>query len=518
MNKIIFLLLLGLALNANRISVHDPSIFVDNGKYYIFGSHVAAAYSTDLINWKSISTDYQNPTANPLYGNLNNIFKHSFYWAGYNDADTAGGKYAVWAPDIIYNKDYVWPDGRPKGAYLLYYSTSSTWRRSCIGVLASKRVDSGYKYVNTFIFSGFTNTGKVNYDGNSRIDTTWSKSYLNLKDLVNNKVIDSNFKTWKAFNNDGTWNQNYAPNAIDPTIFTNARGNQLFLVYGSWSGGIYILEINKSTGLPKFPGKDGVEPKSGNYIDRYFGTHIAGGNHMSGEGPYIRYDKNTGFYFLFLTYGGFLSTGGYNMRMFRAKNLYGPYYDPAGNKAQDSGRNVYKFGVKLIGNYAFSGQKAYVSAGHNSFLITDDGKYFLVFHQRFYGKGERHEVRVRQMFLNQDNWPVPAVYEYKKETIAKYSENDVIGNYEYINHGNAESCGDMIKTQRISLNKGGSITGSVTGTWSMTNGSSYTYVTLNIGGVAYKGYFFKQADDNKVVKMTFSAIGKNNLAIWGSKI
>ena len=122
------------------------------------------------------------------------------------------------------------------------------------------------------------------------------------------------------------------------------------------------------------------------------------------------------------------------------------------------------------------------------------------------------------MFLNVDNWPVPAVYEYKNENIAKVSESAVIGNYEYINHGNAESNGDMIKTQKIVLNQGGSITGSVTGTWSMTNGSSYTYVTLNIGGVAYKGYFFKQKDDNNVSKMTFSAFGKNNLAIWGSKV
>ena len=92
-------------------------------------------------------------------------------------------------PDIIHNPDYLWPDGS-KGAYMLYYSVFSTWRRSAIGFLVSKRVYTWYEYGKTFIYSGFTNTGKINYDGNSKIDTTWSKSYLNLKNLVDNGVID----------------------------------------------------------------------------------------------------------------------------------------------------------------------------------------------------------------------------------------------------------------------------------------------------------------------------------------
>ncbi|HWT75548.1 MAG TPA: hypothetical protein VN258_12655 [Mobilitalea sp.] len=36
----------------SRVSVHDPAIYYDlaTGKYYVFGSHVAQASSTDLIN------------------------------------------------------------------------------------------------------------------------------------------------------------------------------------------------------------------------------------------------------------------------------------------------------------------------------------------------------------------------------------------------------------------------------------------------------------------------------------
>ena len=53
-------------------------------------------------------------------------------------------------------------------------------------------------------------------------------------------------------------------------------------------------------------------------------------------------------------------------------------------------------------------------------------------------------------------------------------------------------------------------------TWSMKDGDSYTYVTLNLSDSVYKGVFFRQTDDNNKAKMTFTAIGANNLAIWGS--
>lgn len=50
------------------------------------------------------------------------------------------GGYAVWAPDITYNENYVWEDGS-KGAYMMYYCTSSTAFRSCIGYAVCKNVD-----------------------------------------------------------------------------------------------------------------------------------------------------------------------------------------------------------------------------------------------------------------------------------------------------------------------------------------------------------------------------------------
>jgi len=120
MKYFIISLLSGLSLSVRRVSVHDPSIVKDNGHYYVFGSHMAAAKSDDLKNWDLLSSDYQNPANNPIYGNLQSTFKEAFKWTGYNEGDNVGGHYGIWAPDEIYNEEYVWADGN-KGAYMFYY-------------------------------------------------------------------------------------------------------------------------------------------------------------------------------------------------------------------------------------------------------------------------------------------------------------------------------------------------------------------------------------------------------------
>ena len=44
-----------------NVAVHDPSIIkAADGWYYIYGSHMAAAKSADLIDWKLISRDATN--------------------------------------------------------------------------------------------------------------------------------------------------------------------------------------------------------------------------------------------------------------------------------------------------------------------------------------------------------------------------------------------------------------------------------------------------------------------------
>lgn len=83
------------------------------------------------------------------------------------------------------------------------------------------------------------------------------------------------------------------------------------MTYGSWSGGIYILELDKTTGKVIYPGKNS-KTADGRVVDEYFGTKIAGGFRKSGEGPYILYDKDSDYYYLYVSYEGLAQNGGYN--------------------------------------------------------------------------------------------------------------------------------------------------------------------------------------------------------------
>lgn len=503
-----------------RVSVHDPSIVKADGLYYVLGSHTASASSADLIQWTQLNSDYGNPEHTPFYGNLQETFAIPFQWAGYNDGDCVGG-YAIWAPDAIWNPYYEWEDGST-GAYMLYCCTSSTWRRSCISYLVSKTFDGTYTYVDTIVYSGFTKTGET--DGNSSRNTKWDNDYLNLNTLLEKGSADGGIDeisdSW--FDQTGGWNHLYAPNAIDPNLFFDASGEKLYMSYGSWSGGLYLLELDPKTGEAIYPGVDSTDEISGNYIDRYFGVHLAGGNHQSGEAPYIQYDPETGYYYLYETYGGLTAEGGYNMRLFRSENPTGPYVDAAGRNASESGESNDNYGIKLIGNYSFYNQIGKRAAGHNSALIDEDGSRYLVYHQRFDmdPQLEAHEVRVHQQFLNEDQWPTTAVYEYRGEQPEHYEDDAIVGSYEFIDHGTKTS-GDMLATQMLTLNADGTVSGAASGTWSKSDsGRGYDYLTMEMNDVTYKGFFFRQLKENSDTTpvMTFSAIGDNNTSIWGSMI
>jgi arabinan endo-1,5-alpha-L-arabinosidase len=498
-----------------NVSVHDPSIIKDGDFFYVFGSHIDAAKSKDLIQWTKFTNSYTTPN-NTLYGDLSKNLAGSFAWAGENDSDSKGG-FSVWAPDVIWNEHYVNEDGS-KGAYLLYYSASSTYIRSAIGFAVAKNIEGPYQYKDTVVYSGFTK--EEDYDQNSKINKKWTNT--NIQTLIDSGLLEGPRDTW--FNHDGSYANRNFPNAIDANLFFDEVG-KLWMTYGSWSGGIFALEIDKATGKAIYPGKDGAT-EDGRFIDRYFGTKIAGGFGQSGEGPYVVYDKNAGYYYLYMTYGWLGADGGYNMRQFRSENPDGPYEDAKGQNAvlpRDMGNSM--IGNKIMGNFLFDRKKdepgkgtgiGYLSPGHNSvYLDSETGQQFLVFHSRFPNTGEMHELRVHQMFMNQDGWPVVAPYRYTGEILEKVDQKDVLGSYKYINHGKMYSAA-VERSKSIQLNKDQTISGDVEGTWSLTGDNQ---VEITIKGFSYHGVFVKQWDpimDRYV--MTFTALSDQGVSVWGSKI
>lgn len=499
----------------SEVSVHDPSIVKFGDTYYAFGSHIDAAKSKDLQNWTRFTNGYTTPN-NVIYGDLSKNLAESFKWAGENDADNLGG-FSVWAPDVLWNPDYVNADGT-KGAYMMYYSVSSTYIRSAIGYAVSQNPEGPYTYVDTIMYSGFTD--KEAYDTNSKINKLWSNTHI--PSLIKKGEVAEKSQNW--FNADGSYRNQVYPNAIDPAILRDKNG-KLWMSYGSWSGGIFILEIDPATGKAIYPGKDS-KTEDGRLVDRYFGTKISGGFGKSGEGPYMTYNKETGYYYLYVTYGWLGADGGYNMRVFRSQSPNGPFVDAEGkNAVLSSNTDPSAFGNKLIGNYLFTrdiGEAGtgigvgYVSPGHNSVYYDDTtGQQFLVFHARFPEQGELHELRIHQMFMNKDGWPVVSPYRYTGQNLQTVREKDIVGDYKWINHG-LETTGKITYSSFVSLKNDGTITGDVTGTW-VKKGNCEAVLTID--GVTYNGVFVREWDPVSQQKvMTLTAMSNKGISVWGSKV
>ena len=90
------------------MAVHDPSILRVGDTYYIYGSHMAAAYSEDLMDWKYLASGYRK--SNSVFGQIYDVYDEAFAYAGSptsliptDDAKNGGGEH-VWAPDVIYNE------------------------------------------------------------------------------------------------------------------------------------------------------------------------------------------------------------------------------------------------------------------------------------------------------------------------------------------------------------------------------------------------------------------------------
>lgn len=307
------------------------------------------------------------------------------------------------------------------------------------------------------------------------------------------------------------------PNTVDPDVFFDRTG-KLWMVYGSYSGGIFILELDRTTGLA-LPGQG-------------YGKKLIGGNHSRIEGAFILYSPESDYYYLFLSFGGLDSNGGYNVRLGRSRDPDGPYFDAEGNELTNvagapgtifDDASIAPFGVKLMGNWHFlpvPGEPTvtttgYRSPGHNSaYYDRHTRQHFLVFHTRFVGRGEEHQVRVHQLYMNEDEWLVASPHRYAGERLERRQRGEVPGQYKLILHDK-----EMAPTVRtsvvVSLERNGGVAGTVAGRWHLDRDDN---LTVELDGVIYRGVFTIQWDDDQGAWVhAFSAISTEGVAAWGSQ-
>lgn len=452
------------AIEFANVSVHDPSVIKVADAYYVFGSHLAAARSTDLMNWTGVADGVND--GNPLFQKVSTALAEAFAWAQVTD---------LWAPDLIQLDD---------GKFYMYYDAcKGDSPRSAMGLAVADKVDGPYVNKQVFLKSGM----------------------------------------WGEISPDGTvYDATRHPNTVDPNVFRDANG-QLWMVYGSYSGGIFIMAMDPATGLPT--------------AGQGYGKHLMGGNHARIEGGYVLYSPESKYYYLFTSFGGLDANGGYNLRVARSLKPDGPYLDAGGKDMAEvkadpakplfDDASIAPYGQKLVGSHQFAlaagesgAQLGYVSPGHNSARYEAASKqYFLFFHTRFPGRGEYHEVRVHEMFINEDGWPVVAPLRYvplskSAATLsATVSAADAAGAYKMVNHGKDISA-TIKPSQAIRLDANGTVGGTATGSW-VHNGGNHIGITLD-GGGTFSGVLSRQWNPNaNAFTVTFSAQSKEGVSLWG---
>ena len=508
------------AYELKRVSVHDPSIVWEptSSTYYIFGSHRAVAKTTDLMSWSTVNpvvstTAFSSPAVKKVKkGGVEYDFAfnaESWSKRGSTSYDISGN---LWAPDVIYNKAMK--------KWCMYMSVNGDKWYSSIVLLTADNIEGPYTYQAPVVISGF-------HDGTSYKDTDLEVV------LGAQGSLPERYKM--ATSGSGNWGERW-PNNIDPCVFYDEEG-KLWMSYGSWSGGIWMLELDENTGLRDYDvNYELTGSGNGITIDPYFGKKIAGGYYVSGEASYIEYIG--GWYFLFVTYGGLEAAGGYQMRVFRSEKPDGPYVDVRNTNAIFQSYKLNygstsndKRGVNIFGAYSDWGNQVVGnwserSQGHNSIIAAEDGRTYLVYHTRFQNRDEAHEVRVHQVFQNKDGWLVAAPFEYTGDQVKsaditstqQVPTSQIPGSYKLLIHDfNLDhSKKELAKPVSIEVNADGTITGSTTGTWSITEGTSYISIKLESSSYAYEGVMVYQTLEPTTDRvMAFTAVNRNGVTIWG---
>ncbi|MBQ0072583.1 MAG: family 43 glycosylhydrolase [Prevotella sp.] len=546
----------------NETSVHDPSVIIDNissptsTTYYVIGSHLGFSSSPNLVNWtvnnigggeSSNCTLFANPSGTRVgyadaystqavkrvknYKGEEVDFVQFDAHAWQNSGMEVRGN--QWAPDVVYNPTMK--------KWLMYMSVNGDNWCSSIVCLAADNIKGPYVYQGIVVCSGFN--GKTAHNGYAA-----SGDWKNM-DLA----IATGYTTLPSrYNPSGNYGD-YWPNCIDPCVFYDSDG-KLWIAYGSWSGGIWMFELDPATGLRDYtktypyqingstttPGSASKNCTS----DPYFGKKIAGGYYVSGEGPYIQ--KIGDYYYLFMSYGFMVAeratdtkpaTGGYEMRIFRSDKPDGPYVDASGTSAVYTSyqlnygkTSATNRGMRILGAMNNWGKMTVgeCAQGHNSAMVDAKGNAYVIYHTKFNNGTFAHQVRVRQLLQNEKGWLVASPFRHTNVSGPKTTQSDieekqiftaeqVAGTYNLMLHpykldwANFEEATPV----KVTLTADGKITGSKTGTWKFSQ-EGKSYVTLYIGGVYYYGVAMEQDVDgyNNMPAYCITAVSNGGVPAW----
>ena len=310
------------------------------------------------------------------------------------------------------------------------------------------------------------------------------------------------------------------PNAIDPqALFAEDR---LWLVYGSYGLGLYLLELDPATGLRKdgFVYADFAAGKVS--FGDYYGTHLASG---SLEGGVLHYERDVpvlengqwtkkNYYYLMCSFGSLSSA--YNMRCARSETPEGPSTDVNGNPvvcSTDIGT-----GNKMLGSFRWENDPVdYFCPGHNDMFVTSAGVRLIAYHCRtnyFIDKklsrsNNFHYLYLGQFDYNSDGWPVMNANRYAGEELQDVTDEELLnitaGKFEAVLFRQGV---ETAEAKRVVLRKDGTLDGAYKGRWKMYGSR---YISIETQGDEFSGVVMPAwIDHQSVAGLTVTAMGRRS--------
>ena len=432
--------------------IEDPTVFYDSasGYYYCFGSDNVVIKSKDLVNWTNRTTyfeHHENASSNAImtFSQFDSVAK----WAkehGYDPDENISDENndrTPNSPDIV----------KIGNTYYLYFSLTKSKNTNESAIFCVKTDDLSkaialkkWTDVGLVISSCGTHGGAV---------TTTDE---NGQDIVSTAeaVYDS-------------------ANAVHPGVIYNK--NALYMVYGGYygkenmNGSINLLELSPKTGLLKQASKINdagtaistlhgkTQFNSGTTLATPGKLSLLGKNKNMVSAAQIVYNEDTGYYYLFVTYG--YDKTNYSLRVARSKAIEGPYTDYNGASLADSSGTQYSKGFLLMGGYNFTnsseGSVSYTDVGRASIgspkiIKRADGTWFIASQSQLYykidstittGFIESEEttdisntdpsLEVRQLMWTDNGWPVamPEMFSGRK-ALENVKLDDLYGGWDIL--------------------------------------------------------------------------------------
>ncbi|PPK86153.1 arabinan endo-1,5-alpha-L-arabinosidase [Neolewinella xylanilytica] len=297
-------------------------------------------------------------------------------------------------------------------------------------------------------------------------------------------------------------------NAIDPSVVVAEDGSHWFY-YGSAWDGIYVLELDPATGLPKTSGDKGVR-----VAQRGFTGGTVNGNI---EGPEVMYHSELDAYYLFIAYD-WLETK-YNVRVGRSGSPTGPFLDYFGNDVNTESDNA----PMILAPYRFAGHSGYQGVSHPA--VFHDGTDWYMAHQARPGENKFFmNLHVRRIYWTEAGWPIVSPERYAGVVQDSIGVGELPGDWEIIDfdysvvpgYAEQQTDPDFQESNRVTFSEDGTFGADSGNTWSYT--APWLVLTYADGRIhrlrVARGRDWENEVPNTLILTGLNAKG---YAVWGKK-